>query len=75
MKKGELARHVFANDMKVLLVGINPHFGSDRRGIPFSNNKMFWYLLNKSDAIDENRDHLKDDGKLRQIYLRKFAFG
>ena len=33
---------------KILFVGINPHPGSFRRGVPFSNNKMFWYLL--SDA-------------------------
>jgi hypothetical protein len=27
---------------KILFVGINPHPGSFRRGVPFSNNKMFW---------------------------------
>ena len=30
---------------RILFVGINPHFGSFDRGVPFSNNKMFWYLL------------------------------
>ena len=33
---------------KILFVGINPHPGSYRRGVPFSNNKMFWYLLNRA---------------------------
>ena len=59
--------------MKVLFVGINPHYGSFNRGIPFSNNKMFWYLLNRSGAIQEKEEDLLDDNKLRQIYLRKFS--
>ncbi len=59
--------------MKILFVGINPHYGSFSRGIPFSNNKMFWYLLNRSGAIEEKEEELKDDRKLRQIYLRKFT--
>lgn len=29
---------------QLLFVGINPHEGSFNRGVPFSNNKMFWYL-------------------------------
>ncbi len=59
--------------MRILFVGINPHYGSFSRGIPFSNNKMFWYLLNRSGAINEKEDDLKDDTKLRRIYLRKFS--
>lgn len=57
---------------KLLFVGINPHFGSYSRGIPFSNNKMFWYLLSRAKVIDENINDLKDDKKLKKFYLTKF---
>ena len=57
---------------KVLFVGINPHPGSYRRGVPFSNNKMFWYLLNRSGLLEETESDLKDDQLLKQIYDRKF---
>ena len=68
-----MIRYKFCSNMKVLFVGINPHYGSFNRGIPFSNNKMFWYLLNRSGAIQEKEEDLRDDNKLRQIYLRKFS--
>lgn len=58
--------------MRVFFVGINPHPGSYSRGIPFSNNKMFWYLLSRSGLIDEGIDELKDDCKLKQMYETKF---
>lgn len=58
--------------MRILFVGINPHHGSFRRGVPFSNNKMFWYLLNRSGIIDESMSDLKDDVKLKRIYTEKF---
>ena len=59
--------------MEILFVGINPHYGSFNRGIPFSNNKMFWYLLNRSGAINERVEDLKDDKKLKRIYSHKFS--
>ena len=37
----------FARNLRILFVGINPHPGSDARGVPFSNNKTFWYLVNR----------------------------
>ena len=55
-----------------MFVGINPHPGSYRRGIPFSNNKMFWYLLNRSGIINEDIEDLRNDKNLRQIYKDKF---
>ncbi len=58
---------------KILFIGINPHHGSFRRGVPFSNNKMFWYLLNKSGIINERLEDLKNDSKLKQIYSKKFS--
>jgi TDG/mug DNA glycosylase family protein len=58
---------------KILFIGINPHYGSFRRGVPFSNNKSFWYLLNSSGIIDETREELKNDTKLKKIYLNKFS--
>lgn len=58
---------------RILFVGINPHDGSDRRGVPFSNNKMFWYILSMAGAIDESRDFLRQDENLRMFYLERFA--
>jgi len=65
--------------LKILFIGINPHPGSDRRGVPFSNNKMFWYLLSDAGLLDESREILKDDAMLKHIYendfKNKYKFG
>jgi len=61
-----------SKNARILFVGINPHPGSYRRGVPFSNNKMFWYLLNKSKLIDEAEIDLKCDKSLKDIYDKKF---
>lgn len=58
--------------MKILFVGINPSPGTYDRGVPFSNNKTFWYLLNRAGLIDEKISDLRDDVKLKQIYNTKF---
>lgn len=57
-----------SNHAKILFVGINPHPGSYRRGVPFSNNKMFWYLLNRAGLLNEAESDLKNDESLRRIY-------
>ena len=57
---------------KILFIGINPHPGSDRRSVPFSNNKMFWYLLNRAGLIKEVEADLRNDGLLKRIYDKKF---
>ena len=57
---------------KILFIGINPHDGSFRRGVPFSNNKMFWYLLRQSGIINETMEDLRNDEKLKEIYENKF---
>src|ERR1041385_5917956 len=66
-----------SKDAKILFVGINPHPGSYRRGVPFSNNKMFWYLLNRAGLLDEAERDLKDDESLKQLhdnrFIRKYA--
>lgn len=54
-------------DSKILFVGVNPHYGSFRRGVPFSNNKLFWYLLSAAGIIEEKRDKLSDDEILRKF--------
>ncbi len=59
--------------LKILFVGINPHYGSFSRGVPFSNNKNFWYLLNRSGIIKENINDLRDDKSLFDIYNNKFS--
>jgi double-stranded uracil-DNA glycosylase len=58
--------------LNIVFVGINPHPGSYQRGIPFSNNKMFWYLLSDAGLLDEPREFLKDDTKLKHLYLHEF---
>jgi len=58
--------------LKILFIGMNPHPGSDRRGVPFSNNKMFWYLLHEAGLLQESRDILRDDEKLLHLYLHEF---
>ena len=57
---------------RILFVGINPHFGSFNRGVPFSNNKMFWYLLSDAGILEETRDELRNDEALRQVYKERF---
>jgi len=58
---------------RILFVGINPHPGSYRRGVPFSNNKMFWYLLNRAGLLREEESDLKADRSLKAIYDTKFS--
>ncbi|MCL4411729.1 hypothetical protein M1329_02250 [Candidatus Marsarchaeota archaeon] len=67
-----MIRYVLSKNAKILFVGINPHYGSYSRGVPFSNNKMFWYLLNRSGIIHEDIAQLRDDRSLKQIYTGKF---
>ncbi len=61
-----------SKNARILFVGINPHPGSYKRGVPFSNNKMFWYLLNKAGLIKEALDNLRNDRMLKTIYNKKF---
>jgi TDG/mug DNA glycosylase family protein len=67
-----MIKYALSNNAKILFVGINPHFGSYARGIPFSNNKMFWYLLGSAGIIKEKREDLKNDKTLKRIYSKKF---
>ena len=61
-----------SDQAKILFVDINPHPGSYRRGVPFSNNKMFWYLLNQAGLLNEAESDLKNDKLLKRIYDEKF---
>ena len=61
-----------SDQAKILFVGINPHPGSYRRGVPFSNNKMFWYLLTRAGLLDEVESDLQNDELLKHIYENKF---
>lgn len=56
-----------SRNARILFVGINPHPDSYRRGVPFSNNKMFWYLLNHAGLIQETETDLKNDQLLKRI--------
>jgi TDG/mug DNA glycosylase family protein len=62
-----------SKNARILFVGINPHPGSYRRGVPFSNNKMFWYLLNRAGLLQEGEEDLKNDQSLKRIYEEKFS--
>ena len=64
--------HYLYKRPKILFVGINPHLGSFNRGVPFSNNKLFWYLLSEAGIIDENRGELRNDETLKRVYKEKF---
>lgn len=66
-----MIRYVYKKP-KILFVGINPHFGSFQRGVPFSNNKLFWYLLAEAGIIEEKRDELRNDETLKRMYREKF---
>ncbi|MGH7937831.1 MAG: uracil-DNA glycosylase family protein [Bryobacteraceae bacterium] len=67
-----MIRYKLSRHAKILFVGINPHPGSFRRGVPFSNNKMFWYLLNRAGLLREAETDLKNDKALKAIYEQKF---
>lgn len=56
----------------ILFIGINPHPGSFKRSVPFSNNKLFWYLLSDAGLIQESRSELKHDAFLKDFYRNKF---
>ena len=64
--------HYTYKKSEILFVGINPHFGSFNRGVPFSNNKLFWYLLSEAGIIKEKREELRNDETLKRIYKEKF---
>ena len=61
-----------SKNARILFVGINPHPGSYRRGVPFSNNKMFWYLLNRAGLLQEAETDLRNDQLLKAMYDKKF---
>jgi double-stranded uracil-DNA glycosylase len=67
-----MIRYKTSKNARILFVGINPHPGSYRRGVPFSNNKMFWYLLNRAGLLQEAESDLKNDHALKAIYEHKF---
>ncbi len=68
-----MIRYELSKGAKILFIGINPHPGSFKRGVPFSNNKTFWYLLNSAGLIEEDASILKDDRILKKVYSSKFA--
>ena len=62
----------YTKNAKLLFCGINPHPGSDARKVPFSNNKLFWYLLSKAGLIDESVEELRVDEQLHVMYHTKY---
>ena len=66
-----MIRYSYKNP-RILFVGINPHPGLFDRGVPFSNNKLFWYLLSEAGILEETRDDLRDDERLKRVYKQKF---
>lgn len=66
-------RYMIPEGARILFVGINPHPGSYGRGVPFSNNKSFWYLLCDSGLIEKRREELSNDEALRRFYYEEFS--
>src|SRR5512138_2418873 len=58
--------------LRILFVGINPHPGSYRRGVPFSNNKTFWYLLNRAGLLHEDENVLRTDRGIKEMFDTRF---
>lgn len=73
MKRYRNIKYKLSKNALIMFVGINPHPGSYKRKVPFSNNKMFWYLLSKASVIDEPADYLRDDKRLIQMYESRFV--
>ncbi len=68
-----MIEYKITDNAKILFVGINPHPGSDSRQVPFSNNKMFWYLLSRAGLVEEPESELKTDEGLKRMYDTTFA--
>jgi TDG/mug DNA glycosylase family protein len=67
-----MIQYKVGRSMRILFVGINPHPGSYRRHVPFSNNKTFWYLLNRAGLLREDESELRTDSGLKQMYDERF---
>lgn len=65
-------KYQISKETKLLFIGINPSPGTYIRGVPFSNNKSFWYLLSQAGILPETREELKDDQKLKELFLKRF---
>ncbi len=65
-------KYQISKKTKLLFIGINPSPGTYIRGVPFSNNKSFWYLLHEAGLLPESKKELKDDKKLKELFLNKF---
>jgi len=66
-------KYQVSHDSKILFIGTNPSPGSYHRGVPFSSNKSFWYLLHDAGLLPENRNELQDDKTLKKIFTEKFT--
>lgn len=71
-KSNYMIQYQIGYGLKILFIGINPHPGSYRRGVPFSNNKMFWYLLHDAGLLPQPRELLRNDAFLKHLYLHEF---
>jgi TDG/mug DNA glycosylase family protein len=67
-----MIEYTTSKNARILFIGINPHPGSYRLGVPFSNNKIFWYLLSRAGLLQETVDDLKEDRILKQLYDDRF---
>jgi len=67
-----MMKYQIGYNLRILFIGINPHPGSDRRGVPYSNNKMFWYLLARAGLIQETPELLRNDVFLKHLYEYEF---
>ncbi|ASI13831.1 uracil-DNA glycosylase [Candidatus Mancarchaeum acidiphilum] len=68
-----MIKYLLSKNADIMFIGINPHFGSYRRGIPFSNNKTLWYLFSRAGLIKEDEDFLRVDENLKKVYEKEFV--
>ena len=52
---------LYLSELKNSFRGHQPSSRIIQPGVPFSNNKLFWYLLSEAGVTDEKRDELRDD--------------
>ncbi len=72
-KRYSRIKYQYSPDIKILFVGTNPSLGSYYRKVPFSSNKSFWYLLHEAGLIPEDRSTLRNDKRLKEMFLTKFS--
>jgi TDG/mug DNA glycosylase family protein len=73
VKRYTRIKYHMSHTIEILFIGTNPSPGSYERGVPFSSNKLFWYLLHDAGLLPETREELRDDKRLKNLYSHDFT--